>query len=300
MTKHKNPKICVKTRADRQIGGGHIHRCRVLAEQLAMLGCDIFWHVNDTARAYLPTNAQICPNINDNYRQFDWLIADDYSLTPEWEQAIICKKLIFSDLANRTIWGDIILNQNPSANSADYEAYNPNGALILAGLEYCLIKPQLRDLPVKNNQNIQHILVQFGLSNRPPGRQLWDYIGQNPQYIFKILSNLPPPLTMDNLIYCPPSDDIASHYQWADCAIGAGGVSALERAYLGINSLIIPLADNQLAPARALCSLGLAVFCPSFENLAQYNIHQLTPIPNPRAHIDGLGAERVANIMLDY
>ena len=43
-----------------------------------------------------------------------------------------------------------------------------------------------------------------------------------------------------------------------DFAVGAGGVSALERFVIGLPSVIIPLAINQRGIADGLCSFGAA------------------------------------------
>src|SRR6185312_10092073 len=54
--------------------------------------------------------------------------------------------------------------------------------------------------------------------------------------------------------------DPASIVRHADIAIGAGGVSSFERCCLGVPSLIVSLADNQLGNAFGIAKAGAAVF----------------------------------------
>jgi spore coat polysaccharide biosynthesis predicted glycosyltransferase SpsG len=52
--------------------------------------------------------------------------------------------------------------------------------------------------------------------------------------------------------------DMAALMQAADLAIGAGGVGALERCALGLPSLMLTVADNQMPNATALAAAGAA------------------------------------------
>lgn len=52
--------------------------------------------------------------------------------------------------------------------------------------------------------------------------------------------------------------DMPGWLSWADLAISAGGSTSLELAYLGIPSLLVVVADNQVEGTRWFCDCGLA------------------------------------------
>ncbi len=283
---------CFITRANAQIGAGHIRRCQVIADSLLEKGHAVFWYVDTISAQYLPLNARIIKPINDKFAHYDWVICDDYAHNADFERAIDSKLCVISDGAHRLIHANIILNHNPNGKTQNYQPYNSNNAKILAGLDYCLIPKQITQIPSNFASQIRHILVNFGMGQFAHWHEILQYIAQNPDYQFRIITdnalNLPP-----NAHIAPFTPNIAEHYEWADAAIGAGGVSAMERAFCGINSLNMAIVDNQIAPLHALHDMGLCQLLPHINDLLQFDLHKLHPLHHARTIIDGRGVERV-------
>lgn len=94
-----------------------------------------------------------------------------------------------------------------------------------------------------------------------------------------------------------------------DVAVGAGGAGALERCCLGLAQAILPIADNQRAPAEALAARGAALCQPpdaGIADLAAAVAGLLGDADRRRslaeaayALIDGRGAARVADTVLN-
>jgi UDP-2,4-diacetamido-2,4,6-trideoxy-beta-L-altropyranose hydrolase len=98
--------------------------------------------------------------------------------------------------------------------------------------------------------------------------------------------------------------DMASLSATADVAVGAGGGSVWERAVLGLPSVVVPLADNQIAMTTLLDSYGALVSA----NLADLGAAWTRVIDDAELRFslsersaslcDGLGAQRVAQALM--
>jgi RimJ/RimL family protein N-acetyltransferase len=96
----------------------------------------------------------------------------------------------------------------------------------------------------------------------------------------------------------------------ADIAVGAGGVSALERASLGLPSLVATIANNQRAPAEAMADRGAIVLLGPANLLSERDwavgllglcsdVQRLSEMGRAAAAlVDCWGADRVAAAML--
>lgn len=96
----------------------------------------------------------------------------------------------------------------------------------------------------------------------------------------------------------------------ADLAIGAGGVSAFERAYLGVPSLAIRTAENQAGSIRSLAARGCIFDMGPLETMTEDRLTAAitdlaaddsvrTASGNASAElIDGRGAERIASALI--
>src|SRR5207253_7688690 len=70
----------------------------------------------------------------------------------------------------------------------------------------------------------------------------------------------------------PPSSDVAGLMAWADVAVAAAGTTAWELAFMGLPSLLIRVADNQIGTATGLDERGIAVDLGDAERLESKQI----------------------------
>ncbi|OHB66421.1 MAG: hypothetical protein A2V70_21235 [Planctomycetes bacterium RBG_13_63_9] len=100
--------------------------------------------------------------------------------------------------------------------------------------------------------------------------------------------------------------DMARWMAWADLAIGAAGTTSWERAFMGLPSVTIVLADNQQAIAIAMADAGIShnLGCQQalLPTMIADHLRRLLPATERRAEmasrgrriVDGNGAARVA------
>lgn len=103
--------------------------------------------------------------------------------------------------------------------------------------------------------------------------------------------------------------DMAGLMAQQDAAIGAGGMTGLERAAIGLPALIVILADNQRLAASALHASGAArligdvraprwseALLPALDAVTEPDV-RITMARAGLALVDGRGASRVAEAM---
>lgn len=95
----------------------------------------------------------------------------------------------------------------------------------------------------------------------------------------------------------------------ADLAIGAGGSASWERCCLGLPSILVALADNQINIANGLDSLGACIYIGKIEEISDHTLkdiiekllHSPQQLKNfsEKAYslVDGLGVDRVCQEM---
>ena len=108
----------------------------------------------------------------------------------------------------------------------------------------------------------------------------------------------------------PALTDLAALFESADLSITAGGVSLLQRLCVGTPGIAICSSDNQWASVRALFDAGLTSYIDcrveKYPGLLHQRLSSLLSAPREldsmsalgRATVDGLGARRVAEVIL--
>jgi spore coat polysaccharide biosynthesis predicted glycosyltransferase SpsG len=103
--------------------------------------------------------------------------------------------------------------------------------------------------------------------------------------------------------------DMPKLMRWADISISAGGSTCWEMAFMGLPSLIITVADNQVGIAKGLANIGVGVdlgwFDELSENILSKYIEQIIENSITRKEylekgiklLDGLGVDRVIDAM---
>lgn len=219
----------------------------------------------------------------------DWLVVDHYALDAEWERSLsdVCRHLlVIDDLADRPHHCDVLLDQNLGRDGGDYAALVPEGCELLIGPAHALLRPEFAahradSLLRRRPPRLQHLLVALGgvdagnatgrvltaLRDSPltPESSITVVMGRQAPWLQSVqaqAADMPWPCKV--LVQV---DDMARLMADCDVAIGAAGGSAWERCSVGLPCLLIVLADNQRAGARALAASGAAIMLADEDDL---------------------------------
>ena len=192
------------------------------------------------------------------HRCWDWVVVDHYALGVDWHnavRAITHKLLVVDDQADRALHCDLLLNQNLGATVTRYASLVSPSCLALLGPQWALLRPEFSSPS----------LTSAGRNDAPgPPRVLVSLGGADaPGYALQILQALadcgvrgstvkvvagaanPHALALEQQCQALGFEFLASTQAMAqlmaqsDWAVGAGGVSLLERCSMGLPSVTI-------------------------------------------------------------
>jgi UDP-2,4-diacetamido-2,4,6-trideoxy-beta-L-altropyranose hydrolase len=217
------------------------------------------------------------------------LIVDHYDLDARWQkslQPLVDQMIIIDDLANRPHVADILIDQNPFSPQKNYQKLVPPACEILQGPAYALLRPQFKQSKIMSLARRQYdrpkkILISMGGANLgdvterilqtlhhcslPDGCEILVVLGSQTQSADRVKS-----LAVGLRCTVRVLHDVQSMAELmaeADLAIGAAGVTALERCCMGLPSLLVALADNQVPGGIALNEIGAARLLGSVEDI---------------------------------
>lgn len=330
--------------ASSQIGTGHIMRCLTLAEALRTQQAEIHFFCRDLVgnlssyireKGYLvhlladlaPETAQL---LLAQLPPTDWLIVDHYELDHRWETSLrpLVKKIfVIDDLANRIHDCDVLLDQNFYPNPTQrYQTLVPKHCQLLLGGQFALLRPEFAAQRQKmrlRDGKIQKIFVFF--SGSDPTREtaktldaLW-LLNRSEIHVDVVVGNSCPDKAqieascqqLQNVHYHCQINQMAELMAAADLAIGAGGSATWERCCLGLPTLTIVVADNQLETTQELARQGKIIFLGKSAQVTVETLKSavLTVLSTPEwliflsreiQHlVDGLGVARVMQSLLN-
>jgi len=241
---------------------------------------------------------------------FDWLIVDHYALDDRWEtvlQAHYKKLMVIDDLADRPHKCDLLLDQTFGRDAKDYTPWIPDSCTILCGSEYSLLRPEfaaLRSYSLQRrvDSKLEHLLITMGgvdkgnatgeilealKSSELPGNcHITVVMGATAPCLEEVhlkAKQLPWPTTVKTGI-----NDMAQLMADSDLAIGAAGATSWERCCLGLPTLMLVLAANQLKVAHGLEQAGAVQVLQGPEEILPRLPHMLNEIVSSsrlRAHM---------------
>lgn len=256
----------------------------------------------------------------------DWLIVDHYALDAKWECQLaeaVDQIMVIDDLADREHECAVLLDQNLGRESADYDALVPSNCIKVIGSQYALLRPEFAELRAaslerRRTPELKRILISLGGVDRS------NVTGE----VLKALSNSTLPIETELDIVMGRSaphleavnqqalelpfqatvsvgvNDMAERMCRADLAIGAAGGTAWERCCLGLPSILLILADNQVSGTKALVHAGAAITPEKSASIPSAllstlsslmnNCESLTKMVHAGAQLtDGQGAARI-------
>lgn len=260
--------------------------------------------------------------------QIGWLIVDHYALDARWEQMQRKRApriLAIDDLADRPHDCDILLDQNLVLEmDSRYRGLLPATCKPLLGPRYALLRPEFakqRKLLAERSGEIDRILVCYGGSD--PGNETAKALAAiktlsagslavdvaigltNPHA--DAVSTLCRELPRTELFR--GANNMAELMARADLAIGAGGSMCWERCSLGLPTIAVHIADNQIGALTALARAGAVAYLGSGPSVTADQIEGSVKlmVENPaqtrlmgetaQALVDGEGSERVHTAM---
>lgn len=249
----------------------------------------------------------------------DWVVVDHYAFDARWHQTVRqtldCRLLVIDDLADRPIAADALLDHNWDADhQAKYASQLQRAPVWLCGPRFALLSPVYQRASRYLFHEAVHSIGIFmggtdpcGISTRVLAAcRSVGFTGPVEVASTSASPHLPglrqacttdpdTTLTLDE-------PDLAAFFARHDLQIGAGGGATWERCCIGVPSVLVALAENQIPVLKAVDSLGLAIrsgissgaLADSVRKALTDSALRLRMSRTAVQLIDGKGAERVA------
>ena len=252
----------------------------------------------------------------------DWLVVDHYHLDSVWEMAVRAefpnmRLLVIDDLANRPHVCDLLLDQTYGRTAGDYAKLVAPYTKLCLGTSFALLRPEFAALRERKPQvsnstdKLPHILVTLGAGDITKPLKIiakaFESVGQHNRFSATVIAGsakeqvqscyekLPQTVEVQSF-----SDDMAGEMARADLAIGAGGGTSWERCCMGLPTVVLTLADNQVEIARLLHDAGAAISVDLSAEAIGAKVTELLQKPNTLQDMaatasglcDGQGARR--------
>jgi UDP-2,4-diacetamido-2,4,6-trideoxy-beta-L-altropyranose hydrolase len=330
--------------ASLEIGTGHVMRCLTLADELRRRGADTAFLCRGepgNLNALIASRGHDVEAIGSGTEDAgqsaahlgqarpDWIVVDHYALDRAWEAAarrFAGKVFVIDDLADRHHDCDVLLDQNLyDGVETRYGPLVPPRCRQLIGPRFALLRPefaQARERLARHARPVARILVSFGgvdsanetarvlacLHDVLPSAALDVVIGPANPYAAEIeaLASGHARATVH-----VGTDRMAELMSQADAFIGAGGSTTWERLCLGLPSLAIAAAENQVPTLQRLGAMGAVQYAGRTSGLdaaaVRIAVERFLADQDARSAmirvgmglVDGRGAERVADCLLE-
>lgn len=271
-------KVFIITEGSKNTGFGHITRCLSLYQAFEERGILPEFIINgDNNIEYLLKNV--------NYQMFNWLdnrsklfetvkgadiaIIDSYLADISFYDALsnLIKLPVYIDDNKRLNYPKgIVLNGNIHAETLNYPS--KNGITYLLGTKYTPLRKEFWEVPEKKiKEKIESIMVAFG------GDDAKNMIPKTLAFLNEKYPNLIKNLIIGrafqniddikkcadkntNLIYYPDAEKMKQIMLESDIAISAGGQTLYELARIGVPTIGICVADNQMGIIKGWEKIG--------------------------------------------
>lgn len=301
--------IGIGVEASKARGFGHLARCLTIGKIARKRGHDVVYFCSQSSADFFPfiekdnfpvielntTVGFYDPNFIESFKEqltkesIDFLIVDNYAVEEGWESKVknsVKKLLVIDDLAEKHHNCDYLLDYNPwKSFPSRYDSLVTQSCKKLLGPTYILLREEFFAVKtkIKTRSSLQRIFVNFGGT---------DSANQVPK-VLSALGNWPNPLTVilgsshphshdlkdmyknkDQWLFVEQTNEISRYMLECDLAIGAGGITSWERAFLGLPSLLISVADNQIEAAQHLEDCGAAIYLGHYPEVTASRIEK--------------------------
>jgi UDP-2,4-diacetamido-2,4,6-trideoxy-beta-L-altropyranose hydrolase len=347
--------IIFRVDASSIIGIGHARRCLTLARALAEYGSESLFVIRETdievekvlmeyasTSIVLPKGTPISP---EDYRTWlgadqrgdaedflahvttrhcDWVVVDHYGIDAVWHRhvrdSLSCKIAVIDDLANRSNFADLIVDQNFHANHfIKYCGTNLRNAPVLGGPSYALLDKAFADGPKwQPHDEVRSIGIFMGGADAGNAtEQVLDMLressfsgkievvtGSGNPHLNKLRLRV---AKEDNVDLSIDLQNLADFFAKHDLQIGAGGSATSERICAGAPTLALVCADNQRAILKDLAIAGYHWGAELNDRNAQLELMRIALGDSEVRYkmglncldlVDGRGAGRVARALV--
>lgn len=263
---------------------------------------------------------------------FDWLVVDHYALDWRWESALrplVGNVMVIDDLSDRRHDCDVLLNSVHGKCAEDYRELTPPGCRFLLGPEFSMLRAEFAERRRaalqrrRETDEVRRVLIAFGgmdpdnLTARaleqvvgvdlPVGAKIDVVLGSGFSRAAGIRKQAEAAPVETKVAVAV--DNMAERMTLADLGVGAGGVSAWERCCLGLPSVTVVTAENQMPNAAALREEQVSEvvlpenfvrdFRPAFLRATRDRAWYRQAALRAAALCDGQGAVRVADALIE-
>ncbi|HET6159791.1 MAG TPA: UDP-2,4-diacetamido-2,4,6-trideoxy-beta-L-altropyranose hydrolase [Dongiaceae bacterium] len=331
--------------ASLSIGTGHVMRCLTLADELRRRGAETHFLCRDEPGNLIALigsrghQTETLASGEDDAKQCvahlhrtkpDWVILDHYGLGKEWERAVrpyAGRVFAIDDLADREHDCDLLLDQNLyDGVEQHYASLVPGHCRQLIGPRFALLRPEFAKARNKLSREagpISRVLVNFGgvdSTNETARilRLLHDLLPQSVAIDAVLGPANPHAAAIKSIDFAGRRvsvhvgiNNMAELMSKADAFVGAGGSTTWERFCLGLPSLVIAVAENQVPTAQYLGKLGAIDYIGKAADLTgdslRASLARFLMDQEGRSRmaklgmdlVDGKGVERVAECLLN-
>jgi UDP-2,4-diacetamido-2,4,6-trideoxy-beta-L-altropyranose hydrolase len=303
------------------------------------LRCDQDWLVQEktpTHAGWLGADWQVDAEeskVGVGVKVIDWLIVDHYALDRRWEHAmrVSCRHImVIDDLADRAHECDLLLDQNLGRKCEDYSGLLKANVKTLISPQYALLRPEFSALRAQSlarrqsNPQLRHLLITMGGVDKdnatgqvlaalqsctlPTNLRITAVMGPHAPWLLRVQAQAAQMTCKTEVLVSV--NHMGLLMEGSDLAIGAAGGTAWERCSLGLPSLVLALAPNQLAGAVALQNAGAAIVLESHQQVAdilnsmysaELNNEFLAKLSSAAAAVtDGQGCIRVSRHIMEW
>lgn len=335
-------RVLIRADGDRQIGVGHVMRMLAFSEAAldrgwtVLLACarlDAALEHRATALGVEVAAADVVPGGAEDLDwcralatggSVDWVVLDGYDFAGDMQAELRAagpRVLVVDDFGHCTRYvADLVLNQNLSATPALYASRVAHTRLLL-GPRYVLLRGEFgesagRDVPPE----ARNLLVTLGGADPVNATATVIealHLRGTSDWTAKVLVGPANPnrdslalMASDSRIeILGATDSMAPLMRWADLAIASAGTTTHELCFMGVPSMLLILADNQVGVARMMASAGVcldlgwhhalepATLAAAIDRLAADALSRQAMRDRAVALVDGEGARRVIEAM---
>ncbi|MBT4034598.1 MAG: UDP-2,4-diacetamido-2,4,6-trideoxy-beta-L-altropyranose hydrolase [Candidatus Marinimicrobia bacterium] len=344
-------RVVIRVDASCCIGSGHVMRCLSLAEVLRDAGVYVVFitknYEGNLDQVILSNGFEVrslfkLEGLAGNQEldaeqtiellgsdQNDLLVVDHYALDSKWESLLrphFKSIFVIDDLANRKHDCDWLLDQNYVSDQTRYDSMVTIDTIKLLGPKFALLRKEFSELKMKfvrNYTKIESLLIFFGgtdsanltsmvlkaLQDSQLSHLTFDVvIGLGNSYreeVRSLVSMLP------NGTFHLQVENMAVLMAKADLAIGAGGIATWERMALGLPSLVVTVAENQIPSIQALDNDNYLVWIGNIDEIDQEQIKKVLiewivkidllrlQALSGQKKVDGCGARNVSSLLVN-